>query len=175
MKVALIVVIGFLISLNVSADNNRDQDLHRDVAKVQSEMTSVFSQGGSYAVLQHKNKNKVSPFGVGLQKDGSTIVFDIPEIEKNKKLSFRERILSIKQLIHEAAMSGKINAGAMFVSAIVPQGDKDVKGLAIEMEHKSGLSILRFAPYEIMDNGQLQFQTATDQIKPIVFFKDVSN
>ena len=146
------------------------QDMKAKVQNVQSEVNDLVDQGGKYVYMQLARSGKVSPFAVGRQADGAVIMLEVPKSEE--KASFEQKILKLRQMLKLGADSNKFVAGALFVQAQVPHQGKEVDGVAIEMEHKLGISVLRFSPYEVdRDNQKIRFEKPVDKIKPVVFFK----
>ncbi len=145
-------------------------ELKQQALKIQQQVDELVDRGGKYVYLQLAQKNSVSPFAVAVDEAGTTIMLEVPKTEE--KASFSDKILALREMIHLGAKNANFVAGALFVQAQVPFMGKDVDGVAIEMEHKLGLSVLRFSPYEVnRENKEIKFKTPVDKQKPVVFFK----
>jgi hypothetical protein len=159
-------------SFNAVAIEEGKKDLKQQVLKVQSELDELVNRGGKYVYLQLAKKNKFSPFAVAVDEAGTTIMLEVPKSEDKASLS--DKVLKLREMIYLGAKNAKFVAGALFVQAQVPFMGKEVDGVAIEMEHKMGLSVLRFSPYEVRrEDKKIKFKRPVDKEKPVVFFKDV--
>lgn len=179
MKFKHLASIALICSLSTFAFSAEPQetsteDLKKKVMNIQEQLDDLVVQGGKYAYLQIAQKNGLSPFAVGVDKIGSVIMLEVPKSEE--KATFKDKILKLREMLKLGADKGKFEAAALFVQAQVPFKGEKVDGVAIEMEHKKGLSVLRFSPYEVdRGNKKIQFKQPVDKIKPVVFFKDVKS
>lgn len=136
---------------------------------IKQEINDLVDQGGKYAYIQLGRNNGIAPFAVGREVDGNIVVLEVPKTEE--KATFSEKVYKLRQMLRMGAESGKFVSAALFVGAKVPHLGKEVDGIAIEMEHKLGMSVLRFTPYEVdRENQQIKFKKPVDKIKPSVFF-----
>lgn len=167
----VLLLIGFLaLSVQMQAAEATKENLNKVVDGVQNQLDQLVAQGGKYAYLQLAQKNRLSPFAVAVDEMGTTIMLEVPKSESEATLS--DKILKLREMIALGAKNAKFVAGALFVQAQVPFMGKDVDGIAIEMEHKLGLSVLRFSPYEVnREEKKIRFKRAVDKEKPLVFFK----
>ena len=153
------------------------EDIKNQLTIIQDEINDLVDQGGKYAYIQLARKNGLSPFALGRESDGKVVMMEVPKSEE--KASFNEKVYKLRQMLRLGADAGKFVSAALFVGAKVPHQGKDVDGVAIEMEHKTGMSVLRFSPYEIdRENKKIKFKTPVDKAKPAVFFvktKDTSS
>ncbi|EAT12000.1 hypothetical protein HF888_11485 [Bermanella marisrubri] len=167
--------LAVLISLSASfvvAEEKKDVDLKAKIDGVQQQLDELIDQGGKYAYIQIARKNGLSPFAIAVDKVGSTVLLEVPQSEKDATI--KDKVLELRRLLKMTADSGTMKAGALFVQGQVPHKGKTVNGVAIELEHELGMSVLRFSPYEIdRENKKIQFKQPVDKIKPVVFFKDV--
>ncbi len=135
------------------------------------QLDELTKQGGKYAYLQLSQKNRMSPFAVGVEANGAVIILEVPKRET--KATLTDKVLKLREMLKLAADGGKFVAGALFVQAKVPHQGIQVDGVAIELEHIKGLSIVRFSPYDLDFKSQkIKFRTPVEKIKPVVFFKD---
>jgi hypothetical protein len=115
-------------------------------------------------------KNAISPFAVGVDAKGAMIMLEVPKSEK--EASLKDKLLVLRQTLQDSAKKNVFEAAAMFVQAQVPHNGINVDGVAIEMEHQDGISVLRFMPYDIdRANKKISFRDPVDQEKPVVFFQ----
>ncbi|WP_283789862.1 hypothetical protein QNI23_005060 [Bermanella sp. WJH001] len=172
---SVLLLSGFLaFSLQTNAAEQTQEDMKQQVLKVQKELDELVEQGGKYAYLQLAQKNSLSPFAVAVDESGTTIMLEVPK--KEEKASFSDKILKLREMIYLGGKNAKFVAGALFVQAQVPHMGKEVDGVAIEMEHKMGLSVLRFSPYEVnREDKKISFKRPVDKVKPVVFFKEAVN
>lgn len=140
--------------------------------EVQAHLDMLVKYGGEYAYKLVSATGGISPYGVLVLDNLDVVLLEATE-NQNKKFTFKEEVLELKRLIKESVQKGNVVAAAFFVGALVPvKGSTEQAGIAIELEHKLGLSVLRFVPYEYsIGQGDLKFLKPVDQEKPIVFFK----
>ncbi len=147
------------------------KELRASIVKVQNQLDSLVDQGGKYVYLQLAKKNGLSPFAVGVGPNEEVYVLEVPKTEV--KVSISDKVLKLRQMLKLGADNNKFIAAALFVQANVPFEGTNVNGVAIEMEHKGGISMLRFSPYRIeRASKNIAFLSPVDEQKPVVFFKD---
>lgn len=155
-----------------SASQGSTENLQSKVNAIQGQMDGLVKMGAKYAYAQLANKNRLSPFAVAAEKNGNTLMLEIPKKEVNATVA--QKVIKLREMLKLAADNDRIYAGAVFVQAQVPHNGEQVDGIAMELEHESGLSAMRFSPYEIdRENKKINFKKPVNQIKPVVFFKDV--
>lgn len=168
----LFVVVSLTVGLVTSvlaADAERGE-IKAKIESVQTQLDQLVDQGGRYVYLQLAQKNGLDPFAVGVDSKGDILMLEVPQTEKDA--TFKDKILVLRETLQASAKKGVFEAAALFVQAQIPHKGVDVDGVAIEMEHKGGLSVIRFSPYEIdRENKSIDFKKPIDQIKPVVFFK----
>ncbi|MGR6873219.1 hypothetical protein ACU6U9_13125 [Pseudomonas sp. HK3] len=171
MKFISVLLLSTFFVFSLQASEEINEDMKQQVLKVQQELDQLVDQGGKYAYLQLAQKDGLSPFAVAIDEAGTTIMLEVPKSEDKATLS--DKILKLREIIYLGGKNAKFVAGALFVQAQVPFMGKEVDGVAIEMEHKNGLSVLRFSPYEInREEKKISFKRPVDKIKPVVFFKE---
>lgn len=176
MSKAVSIALKFLLFSAISsfafASGNESDDLKLQAKSLEQDVNTIVDHGGKYAYIQLARKNGLSPFAVGLDEQNNVVMLEVPKSEV--KATFSMKVLKLREMLKLAADEKKFKAGALFVQAKVPYQGKDVNGVAIELEHNSGASILRFSPYEIdRANKDIKFKQPVDKTKPVVFFKDV--
>lgn len=169
---AIVFITFFAFSAQLLADAKvSKEDFKQQINQVQQELDELVEQGGKYVYMQLAQKSSVSPFAVAVDEVGTTIMLEVPRSEEKATLS--DKVLKLREMIFLGAKNANFVAGALFVQAQVPHMGKQVDGVAIEMEHKQGLSVLRFSPYELnREEKDIKFKRPVDKIKPVVFFKD---
>ncbi len=151
------------------ADATEEQIKKAKIVNIQ--LDELTKQGAKYAYLQLAQKNRMSPFAVGVQENGAVVMLEVPKTETQATLA--DKVLTLRQMLKLAADGGKFVGGALFVQAKVPHQGIQVDGVAIELEHITGLSIIRFSPYSVDFKSQkIKFNEPVEQNKPVVFFKD---
>lgn len=172
-RVFFVLSLLFFSSVAFSEEAQSERSKMQEAAdEVENDINYVVRVGGEYAFQRLVKQGGMEPFGVGLNKEGTTVLFDVPK-EKNKGASMADKVLELRSLLAGAAQSGNLDCAALFVDSRVPvRGEDRIQpGLAIEMEHKSGMSILRFSPYELDSKKEdLEFQAPIDKVKPVAFF-----
>lgn len=172
LKHILVLAVICSVSFVQAKEESSKDDIKVKIENVQAQLDELVDQGGKYAYLQLAQKNRMSPFAVGVDGKGDVIMMEVPKSEENASVS--QKVLVLRDTLQKSAKKGVFEAAALFVQAEVPHLGKTVSGVAIEMEHKDGISALRFSPYEIdRANKKIAFKQPVDKVKPVVFFKDI--
>lgn len=90
--------------------------------------------------------------------------------ESGEKAAATMKVLMFRAALKSLARHGKI-LGTAIVYAGTVEGEKDTRVLAIEHEHRLGLSGLQVVPYRF-DQGDLSFGKPNTQKKPYELFYD---
>lgn len=90
--------------------------------------------------------------------------------ESGEKAAATMKVLMFRAALKSLARHGKILATAIVYAGTV-EGDTDTRVLAIEHEHRLGLSGLQVVPYRF-DQGDLSFGEPDTQKKPYELFYD---
>ncbi len=169
-KHLLVITVLSVASFSQAEESNK-ADIQNKVKTVQAQLDELVDRGGKYAYLQLAQKNRLSPFAVAVDKKGDVIMLEVPKNEKDASVA--QKVLVLRDTLQKSADKGVFEAAALFVQAEVPHLGRTVSGVAIEMEHKEGVSVLRFSQYEIdRANKKITFKQPVDKIKPVVFFKN---
>jgi hypothetical protein len=189
---ALIVfffVLSFLLAGLSQAEEGRDQSI-----EVRIPENSVLSDGvidkkemASYLVVANKQlvylaENATSeyakridgsktsmPSGWMLMKDGVTIK-ELKLDATGEGAPPEARIMMFRAAMKAIARRGQINAGAIVYAGQVSK-ENSQKVLAIEHEHRLGISATKLIPVEVKDQN-LAFGEPVTQDKPFQFFYD---
>ncbi|MFT5594030.1 MAG: hypothetical protein ACI8SR_002417 [Oceanicoccus sp.] len=166
---SILIVLALFSAFTEAEENEKKQDTKNELQVIQKEINDLVDQGGKYVYLQLARKNTLSPFAIGREENGNMIMLEVPKSEENA--SFSDKIYKLRELLKSGAEANKFISAALFVKAQVPHKGKEVDGIAIEMEHKRGMSVLRFLPYEVdRENKKINFDKPIDKVKPNVFF-----
>ena len=140
--------------------------------EIQQDLDLIVDKGGRYAHKQIVESGVINPFAISVSETGDFMVL-APRQDQNKQATISQKVSELRRLLKESVDKGGITAAAVFVSAKVPvKGTSTEKeGIAIELEHQSGISNLRFVPFELT-NDRLKLEKPIDKFKPLVFFKD---
>lgn len=90
--------------------------------------------------------------------------------ESGEKAAATMKVLMFKAALKSLARHGKILATAIVYAGTV-EGEKDTRVLAIEHEHRLGLSGIQVVPYQFAE-GDLTFGKPSTQKKPYELFYD---
>jgi GTP-sensing pleiotropic transcriptional regulator CodY len=131
-------------SMVVSMSSLTLADAKAEKIKVEKELNTVFQESLKAAASELDADKTVSPFAVVLRKNGKVGYFTATE--ENKELSVNEQGKRIRRMLKDLAINQQIDASAYGMYATVSQNDVSQKGLVFEVEHKSGISIMRFLP-----------------------------
>ncbi|WP_396587122.1 hypothetical protein [Bermanella sp. R86510] len=169
---SVIVIILFSMgSMLIQAQPQAPVEIKGKLEDIQGQLDSLVERGGRFAYMQLAKKNGLSPFAVAIDDEQNIIMLEVNK--KDQGAPVAHKVLKLREMLKLGADNRGFVAGAMFVQARVPHQGKDVDGVAVEMEHIAGLSVLRFSPYEIdRENQNVNFKQPVDKSKPLVFFKD---
>lgn len=129
-------------------------------AGVEKTVNLVFQEALKAAAAELDKDKTVSPFAIVIRKNGKAGFF--AATEENKNLSVNEQGQQIRRMLKDLAISQQIDASAFGMFATVTQSDKSEKGLVFEVEHRAGISIMRFLPVtdgKGENQGKLVFET----------------
>jgi len=177
LKVVLIALTTTLVSFSALATSEEAKD---KAERIEKDVNDVFQRALVSAVAQLNEKMEVQPFSVAKKVDGAVMLYLLGDTEKNKNLSHDERVSGVRKKLLDLAAKNEIVATAQVMYAVVvdKKTEKQSQGLTFEIEHKDGLSIVRFLPVKhILDeNGKetgkldLQTQFLSTASKPKVIF-----
>ncbi len=145
--VATLLVSSFSFSSAASAEKALEtmpESLKQKEERLESDLNALFEVAVKTAAYKLDETKQVPPFGVIKKMDKSIGVF---EAKGGKFKTVEEKSASIRRLLIELAASQQIEASVMVMYSVVKQKGKDTQqGLMFEVEHKEGISIMRFLP-----------------------------
>lgn len=154
-----------LISLMVlSMSSLSFADAKTNKQQVEKELNVLFQEALKAAGTELDADKTVNPFAVILRANGKIGYFTATE--ENKELSVNEQGSRIRRMLKDLAISQQISASAYGMYATVSQDKSSQKGLVFEVEHKAGISIMRFIPVSDgtgENEGKLVFETQNMQ------------
>ena len=113
-------------------------------ARIESQLNFMFKEALTAAAAELKKNQKVYPFAFVVKRDGSVGYFSATE--KSKDLGVNEQAARVRRMLKDMAISGQIDASTFVMYAGVTQNGIKEQGLMFEIEHREGLSLLRFLP-----------------------------
>ncbi len=133
--------------------------------RIEGDLTFLFKEALKACALEMDKDQEMSPFAMIKKTDGTLGFFSPAENEKNKKMSVDSQIASVRKMLMDLASTQQIEASvqAMYVTVSNDTGASN-QGLVFEIEHRDGVSIMRFIPVsEILDDagkktGKLLFE-----------------
>ncbi len=131
--------------------------------RIEANLTYLFKEAINASALELEKDHEMAPFAMLMKKDGTLGFFSTGD--KNKGMSVDQQVASIRALLIDMASSQQIDATVqvMYASVSNKAGDSS-QGLVFEIEHRDGVSIMRFLPVsEIKDEagaktGRLLFE-----------------
>lgn len=147
-------------------------------ATVNKDMNVLFQEAFKACALEMDNDFEMSPFAMIKKTDGTIGFFIPPAEQKDRVLTVDQQIASVRRLLIDLASTNQIVASVQAQYVSVAQGGKiERQGIVFELEHKQGLSLMRFLPVsEVKDEAGkvvgLNFETdklSTGSKKQIVF------
>jgi len=145
-------------------------------ARIEKDVNALFKAAIVSAAKDLNDDQKMRPFALVKKLDGTTGLYQSDESEKNKHLTVVQQASAIRNMLTGLANTNQIVAYAQTMYANVKTEDgKTVQGLSIEIEHKEGVSLMRFIPItRINANGEekldFQLQNVSTAVKPKVVF-----
>ena len=148
-------------------------------AKIERDVNDIFQRAMMAAAVDLNDDHVLRPFAVIKKKDGKIGVFSTDDTEENKKLNVDEQVAGIRKMLIELVVANQLNATAQVMYSTVKNVNGNIRqGLTFEIEHISGVSLLRFLPVEELKDdagkktGKLLFEleTMSTSPKPKVIF-----
>ena len=145
-------------------------------ARIEKEVNSLFKATVVAAAKDLNDDQQMQPFALVKKLDGTTGLYQSEESEKNKHLTVVQQASAIRNMLTGLANTQQIVAYAQAMYATVQtEGGKSVQGLSIEIEHKEGVSLMRFIPIKPMNKDgeeklDFQLQNVSTAVKPKVVF-----
>ncbi len=132
--------------------------------RIEANLTSLFKDAIKAAAVELDQDHTMAPFAIVMKKDGTFGYLSIGG--KNKSTSVNEQVASIRALLIDMASTQQIDATVQVLYANVSSKEADSRsqGLVFEIEHREGVSIMRFLPVSEMTdekgikNGDLLFE-----------------
>ncbi len=131
--------------------------------RIEANLTYLFKEAINASALELDKDHNMAPFAMLMKKDGTLGFFSTGD--KNKGMSVDQQVASIRALLIDMASTQQIDASVQVVYASVSnKSGSSSQGLVFEIEHRDGVSILRFIPVsEIKDEagkktGKLLFE-----------------
>jgi len=122
--------------------------------RIEANLTFLFKEALKACALELAKDHEMSPFAMIKKQDG-TLGFFTPT-ENNKDKSVDQQVASIRKLLMDLASTQQIDASVQVMYATVSNGAGSTnQGLVFEIEHREGVSIMRFIPVseELDDAG----------------------
>ena len=150
-------------------------------ARIEKDVNALF-KGVIVAAAKDLNDDKqMRPFALVKKLDGTTGLYQSDESEKNKHLTVVQQASAIRNLLTGLADTEQITAYAQAMYAAIKKEDGNtVQGLSVEIEHKDGVSLMRFIPISSINvDGKekldFQLQNVSTAVKPKVVFAQSGN
>jgi len=147
--VKVVSIILFISNCSISVAQLGTESPKDKEIRVETDINNLFK---AVIVSAAKDLNKdqtMRPFAIVKKADGSTGLYQSDESDKNKNLSVVDQASAIRNLLTGLANSDQIiaYAQATYVN-IQKDGSQSQQGISVELEHKEGVSIMRFLPVE---------------------------
>ncbi len=162
LSVAALLVSSLCFSVGSVAEKMVESPQHKE-QRIEGDLTFLFKEALKASALEMDKDQEMAPFAMVKKSDG-TLGFFAPT-ENNKGKSVNQQIASIRKMLMDLASTRQIEASVQAMYATVSNGSGDSnQGLVFEIEHRDGVSIMRFIPVsEILDDkgektGKLLFE-----------------
>ncbi len=175
LSVAALVISSFCFSAGSVAEQMPESPKQKEL-RIENSLNGLFTRAMNTAAIKLDQTQIIEPFAIVQKIDGTLGVFGL---DQNKNQSVNEQHLSIRRLLRELAYEKQITAAVQVMYAIIEEkGKSQQHGLTFELEHVSGISLVRFLPVkEYIDqedekNNKWIFalETLSTSIKPRTVF-----
>jgi len=150
----------------VSSAEKMPESSEQKELRIEGELNTLFRDAMKTAAIHLGKSDQVEPFGMMTKVDGTIAIFKISDNDKSRGLSVAQKTHSIRKLLSELALTKQITSSVLTMFAtLTKEGQATTQeGLTFEMEHKEGISIVRFLPVsrrvdsENSENNKLVFE-----------------
>lgn len=175
-KLSKAVLITLLFSsLTVFSEEMPESPRFKEL-RIENDVNSLFKAVIVASAKDLNDDKLMHPFAIVKKVDGTTGLYQSDESDKNKKLTVVQQASALRNMLSGLAKSEQITAYAQAMYASVKEDNgKTIQGISIEIEHKDGVSIMRFIPVEtITVNGEekldFKIKSVSTAVKPKVVF-----
>ncbi len=162
LSIATILISSFCFSAFSIAEKMVESPKHKE-ERIEGDLTFLFKEALKACALEMDKDQEMAPFAMIKKSDG-TLGFFAPSAN-NKKMSVNDQIASIRKMLMDLASTQQIEASVQVMYATVSNdAGASNQGLVFEIEHREGVSIMRFIPVsKILDDtgkntGKLLFE-----------------
>jgi len=158
------LVISTICFSGVSSAEKMPESPKQKERRIESNLTSLFKDAVKAAAVELDQDHKMAPFAIVMKKNGTFGFLTIDD--KKNETSIDQQVASIRALLIDMASTQQIDATVQVLYAEVSnkEGDSHSQGLVFEIEHRDGVSMMRFLPVSEMTddkgvkNGDLVFE-----------------
>ncbi len=157
------LLIGSVCISGVSSAEKMPESPQQIEKRIETNLTSLFKEAIKAAAVELDQDHEMSPFTMLMKKDGTFGFLSLSD--KNKGMTVDQQVASIRALLIDMASTLQIDATVQVMYANVSnKSGESSQGLVFEIEHREGISIMRFIPVsEITDEtgkktGKLVFE-----------------
>ena len=172
---AVLITLLFSSSVNTFAEEIPESPKQKE-ARIEQDVNALFKAVIVAAAKDLNDDQQMRPFALVKKLDGKTGLYQSDESDKNKHLTVVQQASAIRNMLTGLASTNQIIAYAqgMFANVKTKEG-QSVQGLSVEIEHKDGVSLMRFIPIaSITVDGEqkldFQLQNVSTAVKPKVVF-----
>jgi len=152
LSVAALLVSSLCFS-TVSVAEKMPESPKQKESRIEGDLNKLFKEALKASAVELDGDHEMSPFALVKKKDGS-LGFFAPS-DKNENLSTDQQVASIRRMLIDLAATRQINASVQVMYATVSDGkDNKNQGLVFEIEHRAGVSIMRFIPVSEIEDEQ---------------------
>jgi len=124
--------------------------------RIEQDLNILFQRSMNTAALKLDKMKEVRPFAIIKKTDGTFGVFEPKVNEKTKDMTVNEQSMAVRNLLKKLAIADQIEAASAVMYAVVenPNTKEKKQGLTFSMEHKEGISLMRFLPVSKSKNEE---------------------
>ncbi len=144
LSVAALLIGSVCFSGGSVAEKMVESPKHKE-NRIENDLNFLFQEALKASALEMDKDHEMAPFSMVKKIDG-TLGFFTPS-EKNKSKSIDRQIADIRKILIDLASTQQIEASVQAMYATVSDGTgASNQGLVFEIEHREGVSLMRFIP-----------------------------
>ncbi len=155
LSVAALLVSSLCFSAVATAEKMPESAKYKS-DRIEKTLNTMLVEALKAAALEMDKDHKMAPFAFVQKKDGSIGFFTSIDDDAHKDETVDQKIAGVRAMLIDLARTQQINASVqvMYVSVFSGESNKGAQGLAFEVEHREGVSLMQFIPVvEVKDDA----------------------
>jgi len=182
LSVAAVLIGSVCFSAGSVAEEMPESPQQKEV-RIESDLNHLFQKALKMAAGKLGEKMELRPFAMIKKTSGELAVFGAADSKMNNGKSINVQNANIRKYLLGLVEGNQVQASIQVMYATVyPEGGEALQGLTFEIEHKEGVSLLRFLPVSKIEteegetSGKLLFEIEklSTVAKPVVVFASLN-